>query len=84
MCHAFVSANIPMHKLCNPVLKQFLEKYTKQNIPNESTLRKNYIPNIYKNVIEQIINDIGDNYVYLIVDETTDPRGLCKIFLYFL
>ncbi|KAL4105233.1 hypothetical protein QTP88_020494 [Uroleucon formosanum] len=65
-----------MHKLCNPVLKQFLEKYTKQNIPNESTLRKNYIPDIYKNVIEKIINDIGDNYVYLIVDETNDSRGL--------
>jgi len=72
-----------MHKLCNPVLKQFLEKYTKQNIPNKSTLRKNYIPNFYKNVIEKIINDIGDSYVYLIVDKTTDPRGFCKIFLYF-
>jgi len=71
-----------MHILCNPVLKQFLEKHTKQKIPNESTLRKNYFPNIYKNVIENIINDIPDNYVYLIVDDITDPRGLCKIFLY--
>lgn len=43
LCYAFVSANIPMHKLCNPVLKQFLEKHTKQKFPNESTLRKNYI-----------------------------------------
>lgn len=56
--YAFVFSNIPMRKLCNPVLKQFLEKYTKQNIPNESTLRKNYIPNICKNVIEKIANNI--------------------------
>jgi hypothetical protein len=30
LCCAFVSANILIHKLCNPVLKQFLqEKHTK-------------------------------------------------------
>ena len=60
------------------MLKSFLEKHTGKSIPDESTLRKNYIPNIYKSVMDQIISDIGNNYVYIIVDETTDPRGLYK------
>jgi len=80
LCNAFVSANIPLHKLGNHVFKSFLEKHTAKSIPDESTLRKNYIPNIYKSVMDQIISDIGNNYVYIIVDETTDPRGLYKYF----
>lgn len=78
LCNAFVAANIPLHMLGNHVLKSFLEKHTGKSIPDESTLRKNYIPNIYKSVMpvmDQIISDIGNNYVYIIVDETTDPRG---------
>lgn len=82
LCNAFVAANIPLHKLGNHVLKSFLEKHTGKSIPDESTLRKNYIPNIYKSVMDQIISDIGNNYVYIIVDETTDPRGLYKYFFF--
>lgn len=80
LCNAFVCSNIPLHKLDNHVFKSFLEKYTGNTIPDESTLRKNYIPNIYKSVMDQIISDIGNNYVFIIVDETTDPRGLHRIF----
>ncbi|VVC39567.1 Hypothetical protein CINCED_3A022788 [Cinara cedri] len=77
--NAFVAANIPLHKLDNHVLKLFLEKYIGKSISDESTLRNNYIPNIYKSVPDQIISDIGNNYVYIIVDETTDPRGLAIV-----
>jgi len=45
------------------------------NVIDQGSTVKLYL-NIYKNVIEKIINDIGDNYVYLIVDETSDPKGL--------
>lgn len=62
------------------MLKSFLEKHTGKSIPDESTLRKNYIPNIYKSVMDQIISDIGNNYVYIIVDDTTDPRGCTNNF----
>ena len=37
---AFVSAGIPWLK--NPELEEFLQKYTRKTIPEESTLRKNY------------------------------------------
>ncbi|VVC25030.1 Hypothetical protein CINCED_3A017974 [Cinara cedri] len=74
LCNAFVAANIPLHELGNHVLKSFLEKHTGKSIPDENTIRKDCIPNIYKSIMDQIINDIGNNYVYIIVDETTNPR----------
>jgi hypothetical protein len=43
LCEAFVAANIPLSKLQNPVLKRFLQKYTNRPVPDESTLRKNYV-----------------------------------------
>lgn len=73
-CNAIIAANITLHKLGNHVLKSFLEKHIGKSIPDESTLRKNYIPNIYKSVMDQIISDIGNNYVYIIIDETTDQE----------
>ncbi|VVC40458.1 Hypothetical protein CINCED_3A009796 [Cinara cedri] len=75
-CNVFVAVNIPLHKLGNHVLKSFLEKHTGKSILDESTLRKNYIPNIYKSVMNQIICDVVNNSVYIIVEEITDPRGL--------
>ncbi|KAG7161110.1 CGG triplet repeat-binding protein 1-like 11 [Homarus americanus] len=44
LCKAFVSADIPLHKLNNKCLKSFLEQYTGKKVPDESTLRKNYAP----------------------------------------
>lgn len=46
-----------------------------KHIPNESTPRKNYIPQLYKETIDKIRALIGKNLVYIIVDETTDARG---------
>jgi hypothetical protein len=43
LCDALVAANIPFKKLINPSLNHFLSKYCRRNIPDESTLRKNYL-----------------------------------------
>jgi hypothetical protein len=50
LCEAFVAANIPLKKLNNPVLKEFLATTTKEIIPDESTLRKNYLHMCYESV----------------------------------
>ncbi|PSN47180.1 hypothetical protein C0J52_14727 [Blattella germanica] len=57
LTRTFVAANIPWNAIENPVLRQ---KYCKQNIPSESTLRKNYLDRIHL---------VGDSYS---VDETSD------------
>ena len=43
LCLALIVSNIPLNKLSNVFLKDFLEKYTKYKIPDQSTLRKNYL-----------------------------------------
>ena len=50
MCEAFLAADIPWRKLDQPKLRKFLEKYTQNAIPDQSTLRKNYLPRLYSKV----------------------------------
>ena len=42
-CEALVSANIPFWTLNNTKLKSFLELHFGRPIPDESTMRKNYL-----------------------------------------
>lgn len=50
MCKMMVAANIPWFKLENPAVKEVLEKYMSRKLPDESTLRKNYLPNLFNEV----------------------------------
>jgi hypothetical protein len=50
LCEALVAANIPLYKINNGKFKAFLEKHTGKNIPEESTLRKNYLGGCYDEV----------------------------------
>ena len=67
-----ISANIPFFKLNNPVLKKFLEKYTCQNVPNESTLRKKYLGICYDTLMGKIRKLVGKNSIFVQIDETID------------
>lgn len=105
LCETFLAADIPWTKLNHPKMRDFFEKYTERTIPDESTLRKNYLPRVFKKVnhlqnyniilselireevinrflmqtIEQIRDDIGNQPVWLQVDETKDPTGRCIV-----
>lgn len=43
MCEAILAADIPFWKLQNEKFTLFLEQYMNRKIPDESTLRKNYL-----------------------------------------
>lgn len=76
LCKAFVCSNIPLHKLKNPELRSFLQKYcVNQRIPDESTLRKKCLLSLHDSVLDSIRSDIGGNSVWVSVDETTDSCG---------
>lgn len=66
LCEAFVAASIPLKKLSNPVLREFLSEATNKIIPDESTLRKNYLDTCYQSVSTQnkrrINNYFSSNY----------------------
>ena len=72
---AFTSAAIPFHKLQCRKVKSLLETWSGQAAPDESTLRKNYLPKQFNKVISAIKEAVtGKNY-YIMVDEATDPAG---------
>lgn len=75
LTEAFLASNIPLHKLHNPTLRKFLEKYMDRQIPHPETLRQGYVDQVYNSVLESIREDIADNFVYFIVDEATDACG---------
>jgi hypothetical protein len=54
MCKAFVSADIPLFKINNPEIRNFLLKYTQTDPPDESTLRKNYLAKCYEETLNKI------------------------------
>ncbi|KAL4123302.1 hypothetical protein QTP88_015500 [Uroleucon formosanum] len=70
-----MAANIPLNKLSNSKFREFLEKYTVKNIPFESTLRKGYIDDVYNKTIENIKTEIGENKIWVSIDETCDVEG---------
>ncbi|KAJ4451952.1 hypothetical protein ANN_03436 [Periplaneta americana] len=75
VCEMMVGANIPFHKVENVFFKNFIEKYTAKQLPSESTLRKNYLPDCYAVVLNQIRKAVGNNKIWVSVGETTDETG---------
>lgn len=70
-----LSANIPLNKLGNIQLKQFLEKYTGKQVPAITTLRKGYVDEIYSETMNKIRNCITGKKIWVSIDETTDSLG---------
>ncbi len=77
LCHALVVAGIPLHKLNNPAFKTFLHKWTREKVPDESTLRKTHIPREYSRTVDSIRSEIGNHPIWIEIDETTDVEGRC-------
>jgi len=68
-------ANIALHKISNVQFRSFLEKYTLNDIPSVSTLRKTYKNDCYLEAIDQIRKDVVGNKIWVSIDEATDVQG---------
>ena len=75
LCQALVSANVPWHVLSNLTMKNFLEDISGRKIHHESTMHKNYLTPVYQKTMDEIRKDIGGNYIWCSVDETTDSSS---------
>lgn len=75
LCSSLLRANIPLKKINNKAFREFLSKYIKHDIPDESTLRKNYVPEIYNKTIQKIRDYVNNNRIWISIDETTDVEG---------
>ena len=67
-------ADIPLSKINNPSMKEFLHLYTGKEIPDKSTLIKADMGPLYENTLFKIRLEISDNIWISIkcIDETTD------------
>ncbi|XP_065214416.1 uncharacterized protein LOC135842640 [Planococcus citri] len=75
ICQAFVAADIPIYKLNHPVLRECWEKYCGRKLPDQSTIRKNYLNETFEATMECIRQEIGDSNIWVSIDETTDSMG---------
>jgi hypothetical protein len=75
LCRFLVSMNIPFYKILNQEFKSFIEKYTQFKTPDDSTLRKSYLKDLYDSIIQHIRHELIDQYIWIAVDETTDCMG---------
>lgn len=72
LAKCFLNANIPLYKLRNDHVANFLEKYTNNPVPSESLLRSKYVPLIYDECIDKMKKIAAGKYLWVSVDETTD------------
>uniref|UniRef100_UPI00358E8181 uncharacterized protein n=1 Tax=Myxine glutinosa TaxID=7769 RepID=UPI00358E8181 len=75
LCQAMLAAGIPWSKLENPALRSFLEKHITLQIPDESWIRKHYLDKCYDEALAGICADLGQQPIWLSVDEMTDSAG---------
>lgn len=47
-------------------------------MPDESTLRRNFVEDLYKETVQEIRNEIGEGPIWISIDETDRrPRKVC-------
>lgn len=63
LVEAFLAANIALHKLSNPKLRSFLDKYLPYHIVSISTMRNKYIDRLYNILLAKIKDDLRGNLV---------------------
>lgn len=70
-----MSADIPLHKLNNKPLTEFLERYTGRVLPSESLVRSQFVDECYDATMEEIRSEIKNGPIWICIDETTDKEA---------
>lgn len=72
LCKMLVDTNIPIHKIIHPSFIEFMQKYTKKEIPSDSNIRTNYLPILYDLTMRKLREKADGRKIWVSVDETTD------------
>ena len=75
LTRTFVMENILLAKVEGKFLKPFLEKYTGKVLPTQSTLRKTYLPKMYSEFCDDMVEKFKGKDYFMMVDEATDVCG---------
>ena len=74
LCNVFVSCNMIPNNVKKDKFKRFIEKHTQYVCPTRYTFDKT-MRTLYNETIEEIKNQMRDQYYWLTVDETKDLKG---------
>jgi hypothetical protein len=69
---ALLQSGVGLNIVNSPPLKSFLETQMGKKLSDASTLRKNYLNDVYNEAINRIKQKIKDESLYFIIDETRD------------
>ena len=61
-----------LSKLNQQPFKDFIYKYTGHHVPSRKQISKFYSKSIFDTTINKIRNSIGNNYIWVSIEETTD------------
>lgn len=75
LANMLLKCDIPFHKINNTSFKEFIESHTSFKTPDESTLRKIYLPKISATKTHIVINELIDKPIWISIDESTDTKG---------
>ena len=64
--------NIALTKLDDAKFTWIFKKLNKQDTLSSRFIAQHYVPNLFNLTIEKIREEIGENAIYLIADETSD------------
>ncbi|XP_073828822.1 uncharacterized protein [Musca autumnalis] len=78
LCQTLIEGNIPWNVVNDPSFRTFLEKYTKNTMPDESCLRMIYLRNFYYRKLNQMQGELNNHHIWICVDLTTNMTG-CNI-----
>ncbi|KAL4132531.1 hypothetical protein QTP88_009665 [Uroleucon formosanum] len=67
--------NITLRIITGAPCSMIFRKANKNLVPDESTLRKLYIDDIYNETIEKVRTQVSNNRIWRSIDETTDIEG---------
>nr|CAD7431757.1 unnamed protein product [Timema monikensis] len=75
----FMEANIPIEKLDHPSIRCWMDKYVKGggDLPRAETIRSVWIPEVNQSQEDNIKDNVKNQQVAILCDETTDRKGQC-------
>lgn len=66
-----IAADIPLHKIDDAKLREFLSKHMTPKIPCANTLRR-CVPNLFNTMLEKLQQKAKNKKIWVSLDETTD------------
>ena len=70
-----LATDIPLSKVNGPEFREFFGKFCKWHIPDESTLRKNFVPILFEEKLAEVRSKFEGKYLWVALDETAAVCG---------